>query len=67
MVAWATGWGTAAFPDHVGGFFYIYILAPIAGGIIASLFFVHVLEPAMKRSSNQCNCANDKINKKDKR
>lgn len=64
MVAWATGWGTAAFPDHVGGFFYVYILAPIVGGIIASLFFVHVLEPAMKRSSAQCNCANDKINKK---
>jgi glycerol uptake facilitator protein len=64
MVAWATGWGDAAFPDKVGGFFYIYILAPIFGGILASLFFVHVLEPAMKRSSVQCNCANDKSSKK---
>jgi len=66
MVAWASGWGTAAFPDHVGGFFYVYILAPIAGGIIASLFFVHILEPAMKRSSAQCNCADSKIIKKEK-
>ena len=64
MVAWATGWGDAAFPDRVGGFFYVYILAPVFGGILASLFFVHVLEPAMKRSSVQCNCAKDKSPKK---
>jgi len=64
MVAWATGWGDAAFPDKAGGFFYVYILAPVVGGILASTFFVHVLEPAMKRSSVQCNCANDKNNKK---
>lgn len=64
LVAWATGWGDAAFPDKVGGFFYVYILAPVFGGILASLFFVHLLEPAMKRSSVQCNCANDKSPKK---
>lgn len=68
MVAWATGWGDAAFPDHSGGFFFVYILAPIAGGILASLFFVKVLEPAMKQSSPKCNCVNDKtiskVNKK---
>lgn len=64
MVAWATGWGDAAFPDRVGGFFFVYILGPVVGGIFASLFFVHVLEPAMKRSSAQCNCANDKSIKK---
>ena len=67
MVAWMTGWGDAAFPDHVGGFFFVYILAPIAGGILASLFFVYVLEPAMKRSSVQCNCANTRIIKKVKK
>ncbi len=60
LIAWASGWGDAAFPDHRGGFFYVYILAPIIGGIIAALFFVWVLEPAMKRSSVQCNCSKDK-------
>jgi len=60
LVAWASGWGNAAFPDYSGGFFYVYILAPIVGGIIAALFFVRILEPAMKRSSVQCDCANDK-------
>lgn len=64
MVAWATGWGAAAFPDQDGGFFFVYILGPILGGIIASLFFVHVLEPVMKRSSVECNCSNDKFQKK---
>jgi len=62
VVAWITGWGAAAFPDQNGGFFFIYILGPIAGGILASLFFVYVIEPAMKRSSVQCNCADDKVN-----
>ncbi|MEI7526628.1 MAG: MIP/aquaporin family protein [Mariniphaga sp.] len=60
LVAWASGWGDAAFPDHIGGFFYVYILAPIVGAIIAALFFIRILEPAMKRSSVQCDCTNDK-------
>ena len=64
MVAWATGWGSAAFPDQTGGFFFVYILGPIIGGVLAALFFVHLLEPAMKRSSVQCDCANIKTVKK---
>lgn len=60
MIAWLTGWGSAAFPDQNGGFFLVYILGPIVGGILASLFFVYVLQPAMNRTSSQCNCAKDK-------
>lgn len=66
LVAWITGWGDAAFPDQNGGFFFIYILSPIVGGIMASLFFVHVIEPAMKRSSIQCSCVNDNHTNQDK-
>jgi glycerol uptake facilitator protein len=44
VVAWIMGWGDAAFPDSCGGFFWVYILAPVAGGAIAAL-----LEPVMKR------------------
>lgn len=65
LVAWFAGWGDAAFPDQVGGFFWVYILAPILGGIIASLFFVHALEPAMKHSSDQCKCSKDTLLKKE--
>jgi glycerol uptake facilitator protein len=38
------GWGKAALPDNCGGFFWVYILAPVAGGCLAAL-----LEPFMKR------------------
>jgi glycerol uptake facilitator protein len=60
MVAWMAGWGAAAFPDQSGGFFFVYILGPIVGGILAALFFVYVLEPVLKRSSIRCDCENEK-------
>lgn len=44
MVAWITGWGKAAFPDACGGFFWVYILSPAAGGIAAAL-----CEPLIKQ------------------
>jgi glycerol uptake facilitator protein len=56
IVAWLCGWGSAAFPDDCGGFFWVYILAPIVGGCIAAMFFVHVLEPLMQRKSTPCDC-----------
>ncbi len=54
MVAWLMGWGDAAFPDRVGGFMHVYVVAPLMGGVVASLFFVRVLEPAMKHPSDRC-------------
>lgn len=56
MVAWMAGWGPAAFPDRVGGFFHVYILSPLLGGTAAALFFVHALEPAMKTPTESCEC-----------
>ena len=60
LVAWLMGWGDAAFPDRVGGFFHVYVLAPLLGGVVASLFFVHMLEPAMKRPFDRCDCGADR-------
>ena len=51
LVAWLAGWRAAAFPDHVGGFFLVYMLSPVLGSVCAALFFVRVLEPAMKLPS----------------
>jgi glycerol uptake facilitator protein len=56
MVAWIFGWGNAAFPDQSGGFFLVYILGPVIGAMLASLFFVRAFEPAMNRSSGKCGC-----------
>jgi glycerol uptake facilitator protein len=61
MAAWATGWGSAAFPDHAGGFFFVYIMGPMIGGVLAALFFVYALEPTMKHSYEKCNCKNDTV------
>jgi len=48
LVAWLTGWGDAALPDSVGGWFWVYILAPIIGGAVAALLFKYILEPINK-------------------
>ena len=53
MVAWIAGWGDAAFPDKNGGFFWVYILSPIIGAIIATYFFVWVIEPQMKKKKQE--------------
>lgn len=50
LVSWMMGWGDAAFPDHCGGFSLVYVLAPLASGALAALFFTRVLEPAMKQT-----------------
>lgn len=60
LVAWTMGWGAAAFPDRVGGFFHVYILGPLIGGAVASISFIHVLEPLMNRPIDRCDC--EKIN-----
>lgn len=61
IVSWIFGWSAAAFPDHSGGFFFVYILAPLLGGPIAGLIFTNILEPLM---NNKCDCKNDDIENK---
>ncbi len=48
VVAWLMGWGNAALPDAFGGWFWVYILAPILGGAVAALLFKFILEPINK-------------------
>jgi len=56
LIALMAGWGKAALPDSFGGFFWVYMLAPVAGGIVATFFFVKFIEPAMNKPSTPCNC-----------
>jgi glycerol uptake facilitator protein len=55
VVAWIFGWGPAAFPDRHGGFFFVYILAPVIGALVAGLLFTRILEPMMKKAT-ESNC-----------
>ncbi len=55
MFAFLAGWGRAALPDDNYGFLVVYILAPVSGGGMASLFFTRFLEPLMVKKS--CRCA----------
>ncbi len=53
----ATAWGRAALPDQSGGWFWVYVLAPIIGSSLAALFFKYVVEPVMTRKeNNNCEC-----------
>ena len=57
LVAWMAGWGSAAFPDKSGGFFWVYILAPVVGGCLASFVFTRILMPLMRITNEPC-CKN---------
>lgn len=58
MLAYLAGWKQAAFPDSHLGFLTVYVIGPIAGGILAALAFRKVIEPIMHRKSDTdaCRC-----------
>lgn len=56
MVAYFAGWGDAAMPDEVAGWFWVYILAPVVGACLAALFFKYILEPINLRKKSEKNC-----------
>lgn len=51
LVAYFAGWSDAALPDTVGGWFWVYILAPIIGASIAAVFFKYILEPINEKKN----------------
>ena len=50
LVTLMFGWGVWSFPDAAGGAFWVYILAPVLGGILAAAAFTKVVEPGMKQT-----------------
>ena len=60
VVAGLAGWGKAAFPDGQGGFFWVYILAPVLGGMVAAVLFSRMLAPLMRRDATSCCCGKNK-------
>ncbi len=53
LFAYFAGWGRVAIPGPDKGFFTVYVLAPIAGGIVSSLFFRGIVQPLMKSGKNK--------------
>lgn len=49
LVSCLAGWGPVAIPGPRGGFFLVYILAPLLGGGIAAGCFSYVMAPLMMR------------------
>lgn len=56
LIAWIMGWRDAALPDRMGGFFWVYVFAPLEGAAIAAQFFLRVLEPLAKRQPDAGCC-----------
>ncbi|MBP5278111.1 MAG: aquaporin family protein [Prevotella sp.] len=59
LVAYLMGWNAAALPDAVGGWFWVYIFAPLVGAAIAALCFRYFLEPLLvskNKEEGQCRC-----------
>jgi len=56
LFAYVAGWGRIAIPGPRGGFFTIYILGPLLGGVIAAWLFTWVWEPLMKGVRVVCVC-----------
>jgi glycerol uptake facilitator protein len=56
LFAALTGWGRTAFPDKGLGYVTIYVLGPIAGGVLASVASF-LMEPLMKaRNETEKTC-----------
>lgn len=66
LVALIFGWGDAAFPDALGGFFWVYVLAPVLGALAAGMFFTKVIEPLMNRGGPECGCGESQGKKREK-
>jgi glycerol uptake facilitator protein len=56
LFAYLTGWESVAIPGPLGGFFQVYILGPLAGGVVSALLFSYVLEPLLKGVRIVCTC-----------
>ena len=58
IIAYLAGWNQIAIPGPKGGFFWVYIAAPLLGGAVAAAFFRFVIAPLMKAKGSEdfCGC-----------
>jgi glycerol uptake facilitator protein len=56
LFAYLAGWGHLAIPGPSGGVLVVYILGPLAGGVVAALLFTWIWEPLMQGMRVVCSC-----------
>ena len=58
LISYLAGWGQIAIPGPKGGFFWVYIAAPLFGGAVAAACFRFVIAPLMasKGTEDVCTC-----------
>lgn len=58
IIAYLAGWHQVSIPGPKGGFFWVYIAAPLIGGVVSAVAFRFVIAPLMaaKRNENICGC-----------
>ncbi len=47
LFSWFAGWGSIAIPGPRGGFFTVYILSPIIGGLIGAGIYQFIIQPGL--------------------
>jgi glycerol uptake facilitator protein len=52
LFAYLAGWGAIAIPGPRGGFFTVYILAPVVGALVGSASYQFVLRPGMPKADS---------------
>lgn len=48
LAAYLTGWDKIAIPGPKGGFFVVYMLGPVLGGMLAAFIFTRIIQPLME-------------------
>jgi glycerol uptake facilitator protein len=65
IIAYLAGWGSIAIPGPKGGFFWVYIAAPLFGGAAAAACFRFVIAPFMSAKESTpivCGCESESKN-----
>jgi len=57
LVAYLAGWGSVAIPGPQGGFFAVYVAAPLLAGAAAAAFFRLAVAPLMQARATQLECS----------
>lgn len=52
LVAYFCGWNDVAIPGPRGGFFWVYIFSPLAGGTVSAITFRYLVEPLMNKKNS---------------